>query len=95
MNIVLVTGGCGYIGSHTVLSFLEKGFFVYVIDSHFKSNPKVIQKLKKIILNKDKNLINNLVFFKGDLRIKDDSRKGIYLCKRKNIRLKQSFTLQV
>ena len=63
MNIVLVTGGCGYIGSHTVLSFLEKGFCLCNY-SHFKSNPKVIQKLKKI-LNKDKNLINNLVFLRG------------------------------
>ena len=87
MNIVLVTGGCGYIGSHTVLSFLEKGFFVYVIDSHFKSNPKVIQKLKKIILNKDKNLINNLVFFKGDLRKKDDLEKVFIYAKEKKYKI--------
>ena len=30
MNTILVTGGCGYIGSHTALTLLEKGYFVKV-----------------------------------------------------------------
>ena len=68
MNNVLVTGGCGYIGSHTVLSLLEKGYYVYIIDSHRSSSPAVIQKLNKIISNKDKTLTKNLKYFKGDLR---------------------------
>ena len=72
MNNVLVTGGCGYIGSHTVLSLLEKGYFVYIIDSHYTSSPAVLKNIKKIILNKDKKLSKNLIYFKGDLREKDD-----------------------
>ena len=30
---ILVTGGCGYIGSHTVLQLLEQGYNVVVIDN--------------------------------------------------------------
>ncbi len=72
MNNVLVTGGCGYIGSHTVLLLLEKGYFVYILDSHYTSRPAVINKLNKIILEKDKTLVNNLKYFKGDLRNEND-----------------------
>ena len=36
MKTLLVTGGCGFIGSHTCLSLLEKNFDVIVIDSIVK-----------------------------------------------------------
>jgi len=72
MKSILVTGGCGYIGSHTVLSLLENGFFVYVLDSNVNSSPAVIKRLFEIILNKNKNLIENLNFLNGDLRNLDD-----------------------
>ena len=71
MNSILVTGGCGYIGSHTVLALLEKGYFVYIIDSHVSSSPSVINNLKKIIFIKDKKLVKNLKEFRGDLREKN------------------------
>ena len=32
MRTILITGGAGYIGSHTSLSLLEKGYIVYSID---------------------------------------------------------------
>ena len=60
MNSVLLTGGCGYIGSHTVLALVEKGYFVYIIDSNVSSSPAVINNLKKIISNKDKKIIIKL-----------------------------------
>ena len=66
MTNILVTGGCGYIGSHTVLALLEKGYFVYIIDSFLNSNKKVLDKLEIIIRLKDKKLAQNLKFFKGD-----------------------------
>ena len=72
MESVLVTGGCGYIGSHTVLSLLEKGFNVYIIDSNENSSPLVIDRLQKILKTNKLKLTNNLYFIKGDLRnIKD------------------------
>jgi UDP-glucose 4-epimerase len=68
MKNILVTGGCGYIGSHTVLSLLENGYFVYVLDSNVNSNPVVIKRLIEIISQKDKSKIKNLQFLEGDIR---------------------------
>lgn len=45
MNI-LITGGTGYIGSHTVLAFLEAGHNVSIIDNLSNSNEVIIQKLE-------------------------------------------------
>ena len=75
MDSVLVTGGCGYIGSHTVLSLLEKGLNVYVIDSHDNSSPLVKNKLQDIFKGQKLNLSNNLYFIKGDIRNTFDLEK--------------------
>ena len=72
MNSVLVTGGCGYIGSHTVLNLLDKGFNVYIIDSHKNSSNLVVERLFQIIGNSKSENLNNLHYYKGDLRIKED-----------------------
>ena len=45
---VLVTGGTGYIGSHTVVSLQEQGFEVIVIDNLSNSHPGVIDRIGKI-----------------------------------------------
>ena len=68
LKSILVTGGCGYVGSHTVLALLENGYKVYILDSNINSNPNVINRLLKIISQKDKRKINNINFFKGDIR---------------------------
>ena len=52
MGKVLVTGGTGYIGSHTVVELLNEGKDVVVIDNFFNSNPDVVDSIKKIT-NKD------------------------------------------
>lgn len=75
MTNILVTGGCGYIGSHTVLALLEKGNYVYIIDSLINSNLEVLNRLKGILDKKDQRLVKNLKFFKGDLRNKNDIEK--------------------
>ena len=45
---VLVTGGAGYIGSHTVVELINGGYEVVVVDNFSNSKPEVLDKLKKI-----------------------------------------------
>ena len=45
---VLVTGGAGYIGSHTCLELLESGYGVVVIDNLCNSNPKSLDRVQKL-----------------------------------------------
>jgi UDP-glucose 4-epimerase len=59
MNI-LVTGGTGYIGSHTCVSLLEEGHNVIIVDNLINSKIETIDKIKKIT-NKD------LTFYKIDV----------------------------
>ena len=45
---VLVTGGAGYIGSHTVLSLLENNYDVIVYDNLVNSSIESINRVKKL-----------------------------------------------
>lgn len=45
---VLVTGGAGYIGSHTTVSLIENGFDVVIVDNFSNSKEKVLERLKTI-----------------------------------------------
>ena len=45
---ILVTGGCGFIGSHTTVELLKNGYEVIVVDNLSNSNNKVAEKIKKI-----------------------------------------------
>ena len=45
---ILVTGGCGYIGSHTCVELLNEGYDVVVVDNLFNSSLDVIDKIKEI-----------------------------------------------
>lgn len=56
---ILVTGGTGYIGSHTVVELLDAGYDVVVIDNLSNSKIDVVDKIKKIT-NKD------FKFYEGD-----------------------------
>lgn len=60
MNI-LVTGGAGYIGSHTCIELLDSGYDVVVIDNLCNSEDESLRRVEKITDKK-------LKFYKGDIR---------------------------
>ena len=45
---ILVTGGTGYIGSHTVVELQESGFDVIIVDNLSNSGIEVLDSIKKI-----------------------------------------------
>ena len=48
MSKILVTGGLGYIGSHTVIQLINNGFNVIIIDNCSNSNIETLDKIKQI-----------------------------------------------
>ena len=46
---VLITGGAGYIGAHTVNALVKSGYSPIIVDDFRNSNPSVIQDLSKLI----------------------------------------------
>ena len=57
---ILVTGGTGYIGSHTVLELLKNNYEVIIIDNLSNSKIEVVEKLKQLSKKE-------FVFIKGDV----------------------------
>ena len=45
---ILVTGGTGYIGSHTVVNLLDRGYDVVIVDNYCNSKPEVLNRIFKI-----------------------------------------------
>ena len=45
---VLVTGGAGYIGSHTVLEMLQAGDEVVVLDNLYNASPEALQRVQRL-----------------------------------------------
>ena len=58
---VLVTGGAGYIGSHTCVELLERGMEVVIVDNLVNSSEKSIDRIEKITGKRP-------VFYKADVR---------------------------
>lgn len=68
MKNILVTGGCGYIGSHTVVELLNNNYRVIVFDNLENSNKEVLKRIENITKEK--------VYFKeGDLKKVEDIRE--------------------
>ena len=46
--MILITGGAGYIGSHTCVELLNAGYEVVVCDNYCNSVPEVLERIKQI-----------------------------------------------
>jgi len=66
MNKILVTGGCGYIGAHTIVDLLENGYDVVSIDDNSRSSTYLLDGIEKITSKKIKN-------YKVDLKNFDET----------------------
>ncbi|MCU7694491.1 UDP-glucose 4-epimerase GalE [Haoranjiania flava] len=55
MSKILVTGGCGYIGSHTIVDLIENGFEVISIDDNSRSSTHLLEGIERITKVKVKN----------------------------------------
>jgi UDP-glucose 4-epimerase len=66
MQKILVTGGCGYIGSHTIVDLIANGFEVICVDNNVRSSPRILEGVEKITGKKIKN-------YKVDLCNYDDT----------------------
>lgn len=55
MAKILVTGGCGYIGAHTIVDLIENGYDVISADNNSRSNPAILHGVEQITGKKVKN----------------------------------------
>jgi len=67
-NKILVTGGAGYIGTHTCVELLSAGYELVVLDNLSNSKPIALERVKKIAGK-------GLVFHQGDIRNRDELRE--------------------
>ena len=72
MQKVLVTGGCGYIGSHTIVDLLEAGYQVVSIDNFNNSEPVVLDRIENITGVRVKNYAIDLCESKATTQVFDE-----------------------
>ena len=65
---ILVTGGAGYIGSHTVVQLIEHGFVPVIFDNFSNSSPESIRRVEEITRQA-------IPVVEGDIRSQDDLRR--------------------
>ncbi len=65
---ILITGGCGYIGSHTCIEMLNAGYDIVVIDNFYNSKTEALNRVKELA-GKD------FPFYECDIRDEEGLRK--------------------
>ena len=59
--MIFVTGGAGYIGSHTVLELIKQGYDVVIADNYSNSKPEAIKRVRELAGK-------NIPFYETDIR---------------------------
>jgi UDP-glucose 4-epimerase len=72
---VIVTGGCGYIGSHTIVCLLEQKFNVVVVDNLVNSSRVSLDRVCEIVGLKEKDRESRLRFCNVDICNENDLRQ--------------------
>ncbi|SFV55168.1 UDP-glucose 4-epimerase [hydrothermal vent metagenome] len=67
-STILVTGGAGYIGSHTVVLLIEAGYNVLIFDNFSNASKESIKRVEKIVGK-------SITVIEGDIRNKEDLKK--------------------
>lgn len=49
MKTILVTGGAGYIGSHTTIELINAGYDVVVVDNLYNSKLEAVKRVEQIV----------------------------------------------
>jgi UDP-glucose 4-epimerase len=70
MKKILVTGGCGYIGSHTAIELLQNGYEVVIFDNLEIGEKESVDRIKDITGE-------DVKFIEGDLRNEEDIMKAL------------------
>jgi len=74
MSKVLVTGGCGYIGSHTIVDLINNGFEVISVDNLSRSNPVILKGIEQITGKTVHNYNIDLCDFEATKQIFEDHK---------------------
>lgn len=65
---ILITGGCGYIGSHTCIELLQAGYDIVVLDNYYNSKPEALRRVKELAGR-------DFPFYECDIRDTDGLRR--------------------
>jgi len=66
MKPILCTGGLGYIGSHTIVSLVEKGYLPIILDNETNSTSKCLNRLQELTHQ-------NILYYHCDLNKLNDT----------------------
>ncbi len=70
MRTILVTGGSGFIGSHTCLVLLENGYKLVVVDSYINSSPTSLKRVIDLLEKNHLDVKNKIHIVQADIRDK-------------------------
>ena len=71
---ILVTGGAGYIGSHTCVELLNAGYDVVIIDNLYNSNQKAVDRIEEITGKKVKFYSDDMMDRAAVKRVFDENQ---------------------